>query len=276
MSFVPSASDRLLALINQQNPHLPVPVTKQNLYLGGARLEANATDNMSSVVPTVGVLGSVYTGYQDFHYKRINLSQAYDYNPVMASVGADSLYNMLDIVNQYLGLNLTQQDVVDTNVAYVADGAAVNINVQTKPTSLGYTGAFILEFRRIRPQMTAVIRNVSLNTLTHDIDPTLGKLDIAMQMWNVDFSPFYSSTTGMVNALAVSATGTWTNLAALKAAIQTQFGYTDWPTAAAGKVKDYATSAYPGANLNFQRVVVQTGVVGGTYAGTALFHYNPS
>jgi hypothetical protein len=276
MSFVPVASDRLLALINQANPHLPTPVTKSNLYLGGARLDPSASDGKSSIVPTVGVLGTVYHGYQDFKYQRINLTQAYDFIPVMQSVGANTLYNMLDIVNAYLGLNLTQQDVVDTNVAYVDQGAAVNINIQTKPTSLGYTGSMILEFRRIRPLLSAVVRKVSLNVQTYDnIDPTQNKLDIGMQMWNVDMSPFYS-TTASANALAVSASGTWSNLTLLKAAIQKQFGYTDWPTPAANTVTDYATSKYPGANTNFERVVVQKNVVGGTYVGTALFHYNQS
>jgi hypothetical protein len=276
MSFVPVASDRLLALINQANPHLPTPVTKSNLYLGGARLDPSASDGKSSIVPTTGVLGTVYHGYQDFKYQRINLTQAYDYIPVMRSVGADTLYNMLDIVNAYLGLNFTQDDVVDTNVARVDAGASVNINIIAKPTSLGYTGSMVLEFQRITPELSSVIRSVSLDTQNYDqIDPTLNKLDIGMQMWNVDMSPFFS-TTASANALAVSSNGTWANLALLKAAIQKQFGYTDWPTPAANTVTDYATSKYPGANTNFERVVVQKNVVGGTYVGAALFHYNQS
>lgn len=270
MSFVPVASDRLLALINQANPQLPTPVTKSNLYLGGARLDPSASDGKSSIVPTVGVLGTVYHGYQDFKYQRINLSQAYDFIPVMQSVGASSLYGMLDIVNAFLGLNLTQQDVVDTNVATVAEGAAVNINIQTLPTSLGYTGSMILEFRRIRPLLSSVVRSTALNVQTYDsIDPTQGKRDIGMQMWNVDMSPFNPQT-------LVGAGGIWKNAATIKAAIQQQFGYTDWPTATSQQVIDYATSNYPGANTNFERVVIQKGVVGATYQGIALFHYNQS
>jgi hypothetical protein len=268
--FPGTPTDRLVALINQANPHLPYPASEDNMYFGGARLGTGSTDNMSSVVPVVGQLGSVYEGYRDFTYKRINLSTAYDQIPVMRSVGAGTLYDMLDIVNQFLGLSLTQQDVVDTNVAYLADGSSVNINIQTLPTSRGYTGAMLLQFNRIRPQLTAVIRNVSLNVQTYDsVDPTLGKQDISMVMWNVDFSPFLAS-------LAVNSNGTWKNAAAVKAAMVTQFNYTDWPTAAVGTVTDYATAKYPGANTNFQRVVVQTKVVGSTYVGTALFHYNPT
>lgn len=266
--FTGTPQDRLIALINQANPHLPAPISESNIYLGGARLASNATDGMSSVVPTVGMLGTLYEGYQDFSYKRINLSKAYDQIPVMKSVGAGDLYSMLDIVNQFLGLNLTQQDVVNTDVAYIDSGAAVNINIQTLPTSLGYTGSMLLEFMRIRPLLSDAIFNPSLNVQTYDnVDPTQNKRDIGMQMWNVDFSPFLSS-------LGVLNNGTWSNPTAVKAAIQTQFGYTDWPTAAAGTVSTVATAKYPGANTSFDRVAVQTKVVGGTYVGTALFHYN--
>jgi hypothetical protein len=262
-------TDRLVALINQANPALPYPITEDNLYFGAARLASTSTDNMSSVVPTTAKLATVYEGYQDFTYKRMNLSTAYDMIPVMSSVGAGTLYGMLDIVNQFLGLNLTQQDVVDTNVAYLSDGSSVNINIQTLPGSLGYTGSMLLQFNRIRPLLTAVIRNVSLNVQTYDnIDPTLGKQDIGMLMWNVDFSPFQS-------ILGVASNGTWKNPAAVKAAMNTMFGFTDWPTANAAKsVQDYATTAYPGANTSFDRVVVFTGVIGSTYIGNALFHYN--
>lgn len=268
--FPGTPTDRLVALINQANPHLPYPATEENLYFGGARFAAGATDNMSSVVPVTGQLGTVYSGYRDFTYKRINLSQVYDQIPVMNSVGAGTLYGMLDIVNAFLGLNLTQQDVIDTNVAYLSDGSSVNINIQSLPSSRGYTGSMLLQFNRIRPFLTAVIRKVSLNVQTYNsIDPTLGKQDIGMVMWNVDFGPFLTT-------LAVNSNGTWKNAAAVKAMMIQQFNYTDWPTAAAGTVTDYATVKYPGANTNFQRVVVQTKVVGATYVGVALFHYNPT
>jgi hypothetical protein len=269
MSFVPNAHDRLLALINQANPSAPKPIDATDLYLGTARLDTSATDGISSVVPTVGMLGTVYTGYQDFKYKRLNLSTAYDFIPVMQSVGSTSLYNMLDIVNAFLGLNFTQADVVDTSVATVADGAAVNINIQTKPGSLGYVGSMVLEFRRIRPEMTAVLRNPILPVLTHEIDPSQHKLDVGMLMWNVDMSPY-----NLLNM--VGANGAWKNPALIAFIMNQQFGFTDWPTAAVKTVADYATTQYPGANTTFQRVAVQTGVVGATYEGTALFHYNPS
>jgi hypothetical protein len=271
MALLPGTpTDRLIALINQANPSLAYPITKDNLYFGGARLVQGSTDGVSSIVPTTGMLGSMYEGYQDFTYKRINLSTAYDQIPVMYSVGAADLYGMLDIVNAFLGLNLTQQDVVNTEIPYITAGAAVNINIQALPTSRGYTGSMLLEFHRVRPQLEQAVRNVSLNVQTYDnIDPSQGKQDIGMLMWNVDMSPFLS-------ALKVAANGTWSNAAAVKAAMVAQFGFSDWPTASAGNVTDYATSKYPGANTNFQRVAVQTGVVGSTYTGIALFHYNPT
>lgn len=269
MPLVPDATTRLLAIINQANPNLPVPVASNNLYFGNARLTTNATDGATSTVPTVGVLGSVYGGYVDFTYKRLNLSTIYDEIPIMSGVGASTLYGMLGIVNQFLGLNMTENDVVDTDVATLQDGASVNINIQSKPGSLGYTGALVLQYNRVRPPLYSAVRNNELNVQTYDnIDPTLLKRDIGMMMWNVDMSPY-----GL--ASLVGSTKAWKNDATIAAIMKQQFNITDWPASVAKTLTDYATSQYTGANTAFERVIVQTGIVGSTYIGTALFHYNP-
>lgn len=267
MSLLPGASpkDELLSLINANNPSVPVPITDENLYFGNARLD---TDGVTSIVPTVATLGEQYTGYLDFRYQRINLSVVYDQRPVLKSVGDVSLYKMLSIVNQFLGLNLTEQDVVDTNIANVVAGASVNINVQTVPGSLGYTGAFVFQFFRERPDLTAAIRNFQLDILSYPADPTQNKLDLDSLMWNIDFSPF-TATLAVTNNY-------WKNAAGVQQLMADEFDFDDWPLPVALGVTDYPTSAYPGANTNFQRVTVQKMVVGSTYIGNALFHYNPS
>lgn len=268
--FSGTPKDRLVALINAQNPSLPIPITKKNLYFGRARLDPVSTDGVSSIVPTVGVLGTQYSDYADFHYKRINLSTAYDTVPAFYGVGADTLYGMLDDVNRFLGLNMTEQDVADVQIGYTAVGTITNITIQALPGSLAYTGSMVLEFHRQQPQLSQVIRQINLGVQTYDnVDPTKGKLDIGMLMWSVDFSPFLST-------LKVLPNNTWKDFAGIQAIVKTEFGFNDWPAPPDQGVADYATVNYPGANTNFQRVAVQTGVVGSTYLGTGLFHYNPS
>lgn len=265
MALLPAApQDDLLALINAANPNLPVVITADNLYFGNPRLD---TDGVTSILPSTAMLGKEYRGYVDFRYKRIDLSKAYDTRPQLHTVGASTLYEMLDVVNQFLGLNLTTRDVVDTNVASVGAGEQVNINVQTQPGSFGYVGAMVIQFFRLRPEMINVVKITSLPVLNHLVDATVAKKDLDMQMWNVDFS---LSTA----ALKINTSEYWANVSAVQQLMADEFGYTDWPAPQVRGVADYATKDYPGANTKFQRVSVQKNVVGSTYQGNALFHYN--
>lgn len=265
MSLLPAApKDDLLALINSANPNLPVVISAENLYFGNPRLD---TDGVTAVLPTTAMLGREYRGYVDFRYKRINLTKVYDTRPELHAVGASSLHGMLDVVNRFLGLNLTTGDVVDTNVADVGSGEQVNINVQTLATSLGYEGSMTIQFFRIRPFMNHVVTQPELPVLNHLVDPTQDKKDLDMQMWNVDFS-------NSASVLKVTSNNYWASVPAIQQLMADEFGYTDWPAPQVQGVTDYATKDYPGANTKFQRVAVQKNVVGGTYLGNALFHYN--
>jgi len=265
MSFLPAApKDDLLAAINAANPNLPVPMSADHLYFGHARLDA---DGVTAVVPTTAMLGGKYRGYVDFRYKRINLSKVFDTRPQLHAVGASTLHGMLDVVNRFLGLNLTPDDVIDTNVATVGSGEQVNINIQALASSLGYEGSMVVQFFRIRPFMNHVITNAELAVMNHFADATIAKKDLDMQMWNVDFS-------NSVAALKVTTGNYWASVPAVQALMAEEFGYTDWPAPQVKGVTDYATKDYPGANTKFQRVAVQKQVVGSTYQGNALFHYN--
>lgn len=264
MALLPAApQDDLLALINAANPSLPVPVSADNLYFGNARLD---TDGGTAVLPTTAMLGREYRGYVDFRYKRINLSKVYDTRPQLQAVGAKSLHGMLGVVNRFLGLNLTTQDVLDTSVADVGSGEQVNISVQTVPGSYGYEGAMVIQYFRIRPFMNHVVTSAELAVLNHLVDATIAKKDLDMQMWNVDFSNSVSDL--------VVANNYWKSVAAVQQLMNDEFGYSDWPAPAVHGVTDYATKDYPGANTKFQRVAVQKNVAGSTYQGNALFHYN--
>lgn len=265
MSLYPATpTEMVLSLINQQNT-LPTPLTEDNLYFGTAHLD---TDGVTSILPTTAQLGGEYEGYATFRYTRVNLSTAYDTLPVISDVGGPTLWSMLPIVNQVLGLNLTDEDVLDSNISYIGAGARVNVNVVAAPGSLGYTGQFAFLFLRQYINFPTAIPNTTLNTLQWLSDPTTDKVDVSMMMWDTDFS-------NDVAAIKVS-NSTWVSQPAVAQLMSDQFDITDWPAPQVNGVKDYATINYPGANTNFQRVVVQTGVVGSTYQGTALFHYNPS
>lgn len=265
MSLFPATSQEMvLSLINQQNT-LPTPLTEENLYFGAAHLD---TDGVTSILPTTAQLGGEYEGYATFRYTRINLSTAFDVIPQISDVGGPTLYSMLNIVNSRLGLNLTEDDVLDTNISYIGAGSRVNVSVAAAPGSLGYTGSFAFLFLRQYINFPGAIPNTRLNTLNWLSDPTTEKHDVSMMMYDTDFS---------LNTASIAVrNNTWVSQPAVAALMEQQFGITDWPAPQVNGVTDYATSNYPGANTNFQRVVVQTGVVDSTYQGTAMFHYNPS
>lgn len=255
----------VLSLINSQNT-LPVPLTEQNLYFGAARLD---TDGVTSILPVAAMLGEEYAGYASLKYKRINLSQIFDVAPIISDVGGPTLYSMLDAVNKALGLTFTQSDVYDTNIQPINAGEQTNINMIAKPGSAGYVGQFFFRFIRLRITFTDAVKNTSLAVLTYPGHPDLTKTNIAMMLWGYDFSDDVAAGT-----LRVNWNNTWANQTAVKN-FMTEFGITDWPAPQVNGVTDYATKDYPGANTAFQRVIVQKGVSGSTYAGDALFHYNP-
>ena len=255
----------VLSLINQQNT-LPVPITEENLYFGAARF---APDGVTTILPVTAQLGGQYEGYANLTYKRLNLSQIYDVAPIISDVGGPTLYSMLDIVNRNLGMNFTQNDVTDTNVAYVGAGEQVNITVAALPGSVGYSGSFFFRFIRLRVTFSVAVKNTELNALVYPGHPdvTDSKVNVSMMMWDHDFSADLTSLKLNGN--------TWASQTAV-ANLMKDFGINDWPAPAVNGVTDYATSNYPGSNTNFQRVTVQKLVNGSTYAGDALFHYNLS
>jgi hypothetical protein len=264
MSLLPATpKEVVLSLIAQQNT-LPVPLTEKNLYFGNPHLD---TDGLTTILPTTAMLGGEYEGYATFKYKRLDLSKIYDERPALYTVGAATLWEMLPIVNKYLGMNFTTNDVLDTNVAYIDGGAQVNINIAASPSSVGYTGSFVLRFFRQRVNFPDAVKNASLGVLSFPPNTVAGKRNIGMMMYDHDFTNDRNSIMTWGHA--------WFNFPAVKA-LMTDFGITDWPAPPVAGVTDYATKDYPGANTNFDRVVVQKAVVGVDYAGDALFHYNLS
>jgi hypothetical protein len=252
----------LLSLINGNNV-LPVEITQDKIYFGMPRLDA---DGVTTVLPSTAMLGREYRGYVDFRYRRIDLSKAFDVRPEMHTVGSDTLHGMLDVVNQFLGLNLTPEDVVDANVAYVTGGEQVNINVSAASTSRGYVGSFVIRYFREQPQLSNVVKVASLPVMKHIADPAVSKVDLDMLMWRQDFTSY-------IDTLKVR-NNYWVNPTAVKAMMAVEYGFSDWPDPQVKGVADYATKDYPGANTKFARVAVQSAVVGSTYQGNALFHYN--
>lgn len=254
----------VLSLINSNN-ELPVPLTGENLYFGKPRMDA---DGLTTILPTVAVLGEQYEGYVDFRYNRINLTTAYDERPVLRAVGEATIYRMLPVINRALGLSLTEDDVLDADVALVEGGEEVNINVVAKASSVGYRGSFLIRFRRLRPMLNTIVLDTALDERKQPAGVVPGKVLLPMAMYNIDFTADRAS-------LATTWNQYWYNIAAVQQ-LAAENGFPDWPPPEPNGVTTYVAKNHPLANPNFDRVAIQKNVVGPTYAGDAYFHYNLS
>jgi hypothetical protein len=256
------AREKLFSLINSVNPTLPEPLTEESLYFGKPKLDLSG----KTLLPCVAVLGSGYEGYVTFDYQRINLSTAYgDIVPEVAMVGATTLHDMLPLVNQIFGLDLTKEDVQDVDITAVSAGSQVFIRVAATAVSPGYTGYFTFKFTRLRPQFSVVIAAVGLNTLKHYKDPADGLKSLEMQMYDFDFTPYkpYLATNY----------GQWRNIAGLRDVLQS-YGFSSWPQAVLFTLTGGSTKNYPYANQKYDNVIVQTNVTIDGFKGIGLFHFN--
>lgn len=256
-----TAKTKVLELINAENAPA-IPFTEDNLYFGKPRL---LEDGITSVLPTTAMLGTEYAGYANLQYRRIDLRKAFDDRPILKTVGHATLHRMIPLINQWLGMDFTEDDIYDTNLSAIAGGSQINILVRATPKSIGYTGDFIIRFLRQRIFLAEVVTQRLVDELNHPIDPAMGKLSIQMALWNVDF-------TNDRTAIAVR-NGGWQNLTQLKAVMEAQ-GFPNWPTPAVNEVTDHSTKDIPNSNQNYNRVAIQRNVVVGNFIGDAYLHYN--
>lgn len=257
-----TARSKLFSLITAQNPSVPIAIDESSLYLGRPHTDLDG----KTILPCVAVLAGGYTGYVTFDYQRINLTTSFgDLKPEISAVGANTLHDMLPIVNKIFGLDLVPDDVIDVDVTATTPGSQIFIRVTASAVSLGYTGEFIFKYTRERPTLSVVIATVNLNALKHYKDPADGKMSLEMQMYDFDFTPYKSSL--QLNY------GTWRNLGAVQAIIG-DYGFSTWPGAQIFTMGDYSTKDLSYANKKYDRVVVQPNVSIDGFVGLGLFHYN--
>lgn len=264
MFLLPGSSDEaVIALINQANP-LPVSLTPGGLYYGHVKKLANGNIE----VPTTAMYDNdSYEGYSTFQYRRVNLNVAFQgIVPIVQDLGQTSLHRLLPTINKNLGINLMPRDIIDQPISWLGGNEQANFVFRAQPESLGYEGAFIVQFKRIRPLLSSILER-NAEVLTHPILVADGKQSLAMKTWGIDFTDDQA-------ALVVNqGNGKWLDQVKFNAMIATH-GFTGWPTAAAKDVALYPTALLPTANQDFDFVAVQKNVVVGDFKGDAYFHYN--
>jgi hypothetical protein len=142
MFLLPDGSKQsLVDAVNAVNT-FPAEFTGDDLYFGKIKTEANGKVS----VPAVTMFNSEFEGYIRLNYERLDFGKAYGtIKPKIRRVGYPSLYRLLPIINETLGLSLTEDDVVDISITWLTDNEQINIPVIAKLDSLGYQGQFLVE-----------------------------------------------------------------------------------------------------------------------------------
>lgn len=267
MFLLPGGSEQaLIDAINAANPTLPKVLVKGDLYFGKVKVVNG--DDVS--IPAVAMWSSDFKGYVRLEYKRLNLGKVYgDIRPTVQRIGYPSLYRMLPIINEVLGLELTEDDVEDMPITWLSANEQINIPIVAKVESKAYTGQFVVKYMRLRPEL-ANIANKALEVLSHPIDTSLGKRSMAMCTWGIDFSNDYT------NGLLSIWSGTWWRYPQFKAMMALR-GFPNYPqTTTENRLRTFPTSALPEANKDYRFVIVHSKVGLDGYDGDAYFHYNVS
>lgn len=265
MFLLPGGSEQaVIDAINAANANLPTPLTVDDLYFG--KVKQLATGGLVSV-PAVTVHSSRFEGYLRFEYNRLDIGKAYQgIKPKVRRVGYPTLYRLLPIINETLGLSLTEHDVVDVSITWLNDDEQVNIPIVTKVDSLGFEGQFVVEYTRVRPDL-ASLAFTTLDVLKHPIDPTLGKKSLAMSMWSLDFSAEFAS--GVFGLYM----GRWSSISRVQATMAAH-GFPDWPDVPYLSLDVKPTGQVPTANQEFGYVIIQKDIDLADYSGDGYIHFN--
>ena len=90
----------------------------------------------------------LYKGSAEFHYNRLNLNHMSMDRVLVKSLWFSEHWEAAVAAGATLGVTLTEDDVVPAVLPLLAPGQIVDINIQIKPTSKGFTGPLNIRFQR--------------------------------------------------------------------------------------------------------------------------------
>lgn len=254
-----SNSERLIIVLNDQFLP-PKEFTEKRLSFGDAQV---STDNdRNTKLEIDGIPGKGYYGAVEVYYNRLVLT---DYLTSF-SFRSDQLITKETVVTSLAaryGLEISPDDFVDVDIPVLGEGENTYITLEVKPESIQWVGSIQCYLEYGKAWLDASVTQTSLDRLAHP-NPAPTKAYGKMATWGYDFS-------GIQTALKPTSTGDyadWGTVATLCAVL----GIPQWVK---GKVIDQPTSAVPGSNTDFQRVVIQNQVISGLMQGPLYFHYNP-
>lgn len=149
--YAKSSFDLLCEQVNRDNPELEVPFSRDTVVL----LRGPLTDNLGSSKRNTraifnGIQGSGVNGKREVFYDRVDLAKLYGPTKIKASAPASALTvkDMLSSLNELLGLELTERDLANPDLALGAGAVIGNFVLTISPKSVSYTGTLNISWTR--------------------------------------------------------------------------------------------------------------------------------
>lgn len=272
MALTPSG-EKLVVLLNETfSP--PTLFSDQRLTFGvPTDAPAGATD-YDTVVMGSAIPGMGYYGEAEIHYTRVPLTNLG--SVTLASLSGFTPQTLIAALNAQCQAFLDVSDFQSFTVPDIPVGGSTPLTLSADPSSLGWKGSITLTLSHDKPQLSSVLGNKTLNAMT---SPNAGyRVNGKATLFYVDFTSYRDAIKPTLMSMwPLPAPGGWgfANYVAV-ADICAQLGLPGFPAPAwNAQVSDYATSAVPDSNQNFDRVVVYGPIQGGAlYPGPLYFHYN--
>jgi len=264
--------DELLDLVNAQND-LFYEITSDNVVIGPPEsLPPYAVLGQTNRNTSVKMTGIQYRGYQgetSVYYRRGDLDSLFvGLSPSQRTREAVSAASILDWVNLKYGLRLEMRDLQPLAVPPFESPAledSFTVVLSVIEPSYRWVGTVTVEVIHGNPLITSVVYVQLLPILDHpdDLEQLAGRRSGQVQTWGFDF-------TAWLPRLSIDPdTGEWANFADVQF-VGREAGIPAWYNS---PVVDLPTEAVPGANSDYQRVMVQYPTLGDV-KGPLYFHYD--
>lgn len=272
MSTLTPSGDQLVILLNET--FSPPQIFNDQRITFGVPTDApeDATD-YDSVVIGSAIPGMGYYGDAEIHYTRVPLTNLGDVT--LASLTAFTPATLITALNAQCEAFLDVVDLETFTIPTIPEGGSAPLTLTADPSSLGWKGSVTVTILHDKPQLSSVVGSKTLGALP-DPNPANGWVNGKALMFNVDFTSYRDA----IKPTAYEVQQGWyyagfADYDAL-ADICARLGFPGFPAPwVNSQVADYATSAVPDSNQNFDRVVVMGYVPGGSmYPGPLYFHYN--
>lgn len=276
MMLVPgSGRNVLIDLVNAQND-LPHDLTSQDVFISPPKKVVFPGQLTRVEVSIVPLPTSKYEDAVKVQYQRQDLTSAFgEIRPRVEGPSSGTLTSILPAINEALGIQLTMEDFEEVDYSWLDVDEQANIQLVAKPSSISFTGSFVIQFTRKRwgLDIRVLVRELDVLLLPGMSSLNSGKQAVTTATYSTDFTEYrwWIRRHPLYNIPA--------NSTDLRSIMSSLFGYENYPAGWDCDYFDLPTSSVPEANKDYDRVIIHrttnpVTAAARPYEGVAYLHYN--